>query len=311
MRSVTLFRPVGEKEMKLISESGFRQFPPRLLGQPLFYPVLNEEYAKEISQQWNTNDAFSNHIGFVTKFEITQEEFSKYEVQNVGGEHHNELWVPAENLDEFNMNIIGTIEVVQIHRGHNYQGPSDATIAQILNSFCTIECIKGDITEISVDIMVNAANSSLLGGGGVDGAIHKAGGSTILEECKLIRNRQGGCKTGQSVITTAGDLPARFVIHTVGPIWNGEDKGSEKLLGDCYTNSLSLSLDHNCTSISFPNISTGVYRFPKAIAAQVAIEAVSRFISTKNTSIRNVKFICFDEENYNLYDNILKSNRSL
>src|SRR6478672_4448543 len=127
-----------------------------------------------------------------------------------------------------------------------------------------IELIKGDITKVHVDAIVNAANSSLLGGGGVDGAIYSAGGPSILEECRKIVARQGGCKTGEAVITTAGDLPARFVIHTVGPVWNGGNKNEKEKLASCYRNALRLAEEHGCRSISFPAISTGVYRFPKA-----------------------------------------------
>src|SRR5438132_11219219 len=116
--------------------------------------------------------------------------------------------------------------------------------------------IKGDITKLKVDAIVNAANSSLLGGGGVDGAIHSAGGPKILEECIAIRNKQGECKTGEAVITTGGDLPAKYVIHTVGPVWHGGNKNEEQLLGNAYRNSLQLAVDNNIKSIAFPNIST-------------------------------------------------------
>src|SRR5215213_7036322 len=143
-----------------------------------------------------------------------------------------------------------------------------------------IEAIKGDITKISVDAIVNAANSSLLGGGGVDGAIHRAGGPAILEECRKIVAKQGGCKTGKAVITTAGKLPAKFVIHTVGPVWNDGHKAAEvdQLLANCYTNSLQLAAENHCSSIVFPNISTGVYRFPKHRAAKLAVDAVKTFL---------------------------------
>src|SRR6478672_7821214 len=122
-----------------------------------------------------------------------------------------------------------------------------------------IELIKGDITKVHVDAIVNAANSSLMGGGGVDGAIHRAGGPAILEECRKIVARQGGCRTGEAVITTAGNLPARFVIHTVGPVWNGGLHGEKERLSDCYKNSLQLAVENQCKTIAFPNISTGIY----------------------------------------------------
>lgn len=162
-----------------------------------------------------------------------------------------------------------------------------------------MDLIKGDITKVKVDAIVNAANTSLLGGGGVDGAIHRAGGPEILNECRKIVARQGGCKTGEAVITTAGNLPARFVIHTVGPVWNGGDKGEEKKLTDCYRNSLQLAVDNKCSTIAFPNISTGVYRFPKAAAAQIAVHTVADFLDA-NETLGKVIFVCFDEESYEL-----------
>lgn len=163
-----------------------------------------------------------------------------------------------------------------------------------------IELIQGDITKIQVDAIVNAANTSLLGGGGVDGAIHRAGGKAILDDCQKIRSKQGGCKVGEAVITTAGNLPAKFVIHTVGPVWNNGKSNEENLLSSAYTNSLQLALDHQVRSISFPNISTGIYKFPKDKAAQIAIKTVSDFLATTD-KIERVLFVCFDEENYSIY----------
>jgi O-acetyl-ADP-ribose deacetylase (regulator of RNase III) len=162
-----------------------------------------------------------------------------------------------------------------------------------------IKLLRGDITKVEADAIVNAANSSLLGGGGVDGAIHQAGGPSILEACRDIVARQGGCKTGDAVITTAGRLPAKYVIHTVGPVWNGGKNKEEELLYACYFNSLQLAMDHHCESIAFPNISTGVYRFPKALAASIAVKAVTSFLA-ENEMPRRVVFVCFDEENYEL-----------
>lgn len=168
-----------------------------------------------------------------------------------------------------------------------------------------LQVIQGDITKVEVDAIVNAANTSLLGGGGVDGAIHRAGGSAILEACIKIRNKQGGCNVGEAVITTAGYLPANFVIHTVGPVWNGGNSNEEDLLASAYNNSLKLAVDNNVQTIAFPNISTGIYRFPKERAAAIAIRTVSDFIN--NYSFTRIVFICFDDENYQLYNNILKS----
>ena len=162
-----------------------------------------------------------------------------------------------------------------------------------------VKSIHGDITKISADVIVNAANTSLMGGGGVDGAIHRAGGPSILEACRQIVARQGGCKTGEAVITTAGNLPARHVIHTVGPVWNGGKNNERQLLANCYQNSLKLAVENNCTSIAFPNISTGVYRFPKRDAAIISVETVFAFLK-KSGAIEKVYFVCFDEENYEL-----------
>ncbi|WP_295668607.1 O-acetyl-ADP-ribose deacetylase [uncultured Mucilaginibacter sp.] len=169
-----------------------------------------------------------------------------------------------------------------------------------------IEIVKGDITKIKVDAIVNAANTSLLGGGGVDGAIHRAGGQAILEECRKIVARQGGCKTGEAVITTAGNMPAKFVIHTVGPVWNNGKYDEENKLTNCYKNSLQLAIDNNCHSLAFPNISTGIYHFPKKEAATIAVNTVSRFLS-ETDKIEKVTFVCFDDENYELYQNLLRS----
>lgn len=160
-----------------------------------------------------------------------------------------------------------------------------------------IEVIREDITKIKVDAIVNAANSSLMGGGGVDGAIHRAGGPAILEECKKIVARQGRCKTGEAVITTAGDLPAKYVIHTVGPIWNGGNTNERQKLANCYLNSLKLAVEHNCKTIAFPNISTGVYHFPKEEAAKISVEGIMEFFS-QNNSIEKVTIVCFDEGNF-------------
>ena len=167
-----------------------------------------------------------------------------------------------------------------------------------------LELIQGDITKIQVDAIVNAANTSLLGGGGVDGAIHRAGGKAILDECIQIRNKQGGCKVGEAVITTAGNLPAKFVIHTVGPVWNGGAYHEEALLSAAYSNCLKLSVANKVQSIAFPNISTGIYHFPKEKAAIIAVETVKDFLNTNN-AISKVIFVCFDNENYDIYKRLI------
>jgi len=163
-----------------------------------------------------------------------------------------------------------------------------------------IQLIQGDITKLKVDAIVNAANSSLMGGGGVDGAIHRAGGIAILEECRQIIAWQGSCETGEAVITTGGNLSARFVIHTVGPVWRGGNNNEAQLLENAYMNSLKLALENEVETIAFPNISTGVYGFPKGKAAEIAIQTVRNFLS-ENDQIKQVYFVCFDEENYELY----------
>jgi O-acetyl-ADP-ribose deacetylase (regulator of RNase III) len=164
-----------------------------------------------------------------------------------------------------------------------------------------IKIIKGDITKMEVDAIVNAANTSLLGGGGVDGAIHRAGGPAILDECRKIVARQGGCKVGEAVITTGGNLSARHVIHTVGPVWNGGKKKEAELLASAYRNSLQLAVEHSLRTIAFPNISTGVYRFPKPLAAEIALSTVRSL----TTGFEWIVFVCFDEENYELYNRSL------
>jgi O-acetyl-ADP-ribose deacetylase len=168
-----------------------------------------------------------------------------------------------------------------------------------------ISVIKGDITIQKVDAVINAANSSLMGGGGVDGAIHRSGGPSILEECMQITSTQGGCRTGEAVITSAGKLPARFVIHAVGPVWQGGGYNESQLLSNAYTNSLKLAFSRSLQSVAFPNISTGVYGYPKEAAAEIAIRCVKEFVIAHNLPERII-FVCFDEENFEIYQQLLK-----
>lgn len=168
-----------------------------------------------------------------------------------------------------------------------------------------IQLVQGDITKLKVDAIVNAANSSLMGGGGVDGAIHRAGGPAILEECRQIITWQGRCETGEAVITTGGNLSTRFVIHTVGPVWHGGSNNEPILLENAYLNSLKLALENEVETIAFPNISTGVYGFPKDKAARIAIKTVTDFLNVHD-QMRMVYFVCFDQKNYELYDHLLK-----
>lgn len=167
-----------------------------------------------------------------------------------------------------------------------------------------IQLVIGDITKIEVDGIVNAANSQLAGGGGVDGAIHRAGGKSIMEELAQIRIRKGGCPTGEAVITNAGELPARKVIHAVGPLWSGGSQKESEKLSNAYLNSLKLADQHGLRSLSFPNISTGIYGYPKKEAAAVAIETVQEYADT-GTALERVVFVCFDPESFQIYEDIL------
>lgn len=163
-----------------------------------------------------------------------------------------------------------------------------------------IKIVQGDITKIAVDAIVNAANTSLLGGGGVDGAIHRAGGHVITDECQRVRNRQGGCKIGNSVITIAGNLPAKYVIHTVGPYWSGGNHNEIELLRQAYCSTFELIDNYNIRTISLPNISTGIYKFPKELAASIALEVIDKYLR-KNTSIELINLVCLEEDNFHIY----------
>ncbi|MRR23343.1 O-acetyl-ADP-ribose deacetylase [bacterium] len=167
-----------------------------------------------------------------------------------------------------------------------------------------LKAVLGDITRTKADVIVNAANSTLLGGGGVDGAIHRAGGPAILQECMKIRESQGGCPPGEAVITTAGRLPAKFVIHTVGPVWHGGMRNEDQVLAKAYTSSLMLAVRNGARSVAFPNISTGIYGFPKERAAKTAVTTVREFLKNDN-SLDEVLFVCFDSENYEIYERLL------
>jgi len=170
----------------------------------------------------------------------------------------------------------------------------------------TISLIQGDITKQTTDAIVNAANSSLMGGGGVDGAIHRAGGSAILEECKQIVSKQGRLSPGKAVITTGGNLPAKYVIHTVGPIWSGGNNDEPELLASAYHESLKLAEKQQLESISFPSISTGAYRYPLADAAKIAVETVVRFAKQEARSLKEIVFVLFDIRTYEVYKKTLK-----
>ncbi|HOJ61523.1 MAG TPA: O-acetyl-ADP-ribose deacetylase [bacterium] len=159
-----------------------------------------------------------------------------------------------------------------------------------------VELVQGDITRQDTDAIVNAANSSLLGGGGVDGAIHRAGGPAILEECR----RLGGCAAGDAKITTGGNLKARYVIHAVGPVYRGGSSGEADLLARCYRRSLEIAVEHGLRTIAFPSISTGAYRYPVREAARVALRTVKEFLETQ-PAIQLVRFVLFDETAFHAY----------
>jgi len=168
-----------------------------------------------------------------------------------------------------------------------------------------ISTIRGDITQQLTDAIVNAANSSLMGGGGVDGAIHRAGGPAILEECKRIVAKQGHLPTGKAVITTGGKLKAKYVIHTVGPVWHGGRRGEADLLASAYRESLKLASERGLSSISFPSISSGAYGYPVGEASRVAIKAVVSFLQEQATSLRQVAFVLFDPATCEAYSSAL------
>lgn len=162
-----------------------------------------------------------------------------------------------------------------------------------------IKTVRGDITKVNdVQAIVNAANNSLLGGGGVDGAIHRAAGPELLAECRTLH----GCETGQAKITKAYNLPCEYVIHTVGPIWNGGRSGEEKLLADCYFHSMQLALEHGIRTIAFPSISTGVYHFPVELAAKIAVKTVAEFLAEHEGKFDKVLWVLFDERTEKVYE---------
>ncbi|MBN2098226.1 MAG: O-acetyl-ADP-ribose deacetylase [Dehalococcoidia bacterium] len=171
---------------------------------------------------------------------------------------------------------------------------------QVIVNKTRLTLIQGEITRQATDAIVNAANSSLMGGGGVDGAIHRAGGPAILEECKKIVARQGRLPTGKAVITTGGELKARHVIHTVGPIWHGGDRGEADLLASAYRESLTLAVTSSLKTISFPSISTGAYGYPVDSAAEVALQTVIKFLE-KEVSLQEVVFVLFDNRTCEVY----------
>ncbi len=183
-----------------------------------------------------------------------------------------------------------------------------ATWRTAARAFGRVLLYRGDITRLDTDAIVNADNSSLLGGGGVDGAIHRAGGPDILEACRRLRASQygKGLPTGEAVITTGGQLPARYVIHTVGPVWNGGRQGEPELLANCYRNSLQLAAEQQLRSVAFPGISTDIYGYPKPQAAAVAAREVQQFLAQHQWP-QEVVLVAFDEESLRLYEALVKN----
>lgn len=178
---------------------------------------------------------------------------------------------------------------------------------QNLTSDARIELIQGDITKAQVDAIVNAANRQLIGGGGVDGAIRRAGGDAIETACARIRERQGGVETGAAVITTGGNLPAKYVIHTAGPVWEGGTAGESDLLASCYRESLHLAVENGLQTIAFPSISTGIYGYPTEKAAAVALRTVKKFVASGGSAPTCIQFILFDDATYQCYAAALTS----
>jgi len=168
-----------------------------------------------------------------------------------------------------------------------------------------IQVVYGDITCQKVDAIVNAANETLLGGGGVDGAIHAAAGKELELACQKIHDEAGGCKTGEAVITTGGSLPAKYVIHTVGPIWRGGMQQEPELLFRAYLNSMRLASENGIKTIAFPSISTGIFGFPKERGSKIAVSTIVDFLNNNKTSIEKVIFVCLDQENYKLYNELI------
>ncbi|MDN5348304.1 MAG: O-acetyl-ADP-ribose deacetylase [Clostridia bacterium] len=178
---------------------------------------------------------------------------------------------------------------------------------EVLISGTKLALLQGDITVQDTEAIVNAANSGLLGGGGVDGAIHRAGGPAIAEECRRIREEQGGCPTGKAVITTGGRLKARYVIHAVGPVWSGGQRGEDELLASAYRSSLELAREKGIRSLSFPSISTGAYRFPLERAAGIATRTVVEYLKEHPGAFAEVRFVLFSPEVLEAYRSALKN----
>ena len=178
-----------------------------------------------------------------------------------------------------------------------------AFAATLVREGCRLEVVEADITRLAVDAIVNAANESLLGGGGVDGAIHRAAGPELLAECRTL----GGCRTGEAKVTRGYRLPARFVIHTPGPVWRGGGRGEPELLASCYRNCLGLAVENGCASVAFPAISCGIYGYPIEGAVEIALREIRTFLEDRRGALERVIFSCFSAEVFAVYNDALKS----
>lgn len=187
--------------------------------------------------------------------------------------------------------------------------PSDSSVTQVVIGTTTLTLVQGDISQQDVDAIVNAANSNLMGGGGVDGAIHRAGGPQILEECKAYVAQHGRLPTGQAMITSGGKMKAKYVIHTVGPVWHGGDQHEDELLANAYRNSLKLAVEKGIRTIAFPSISTGAYGFPIERAARIAFDTVSR-VAEEHGLLREVRFVVFSRQDFDVYESVFAETRS-
>ena len=282
---VTPWRPTGPQELALVEATGWTAWPPRLPDQPIFYPVLNEDYAIRIARDWNVKASGS---GFVTRFQVNKSFLDRYDVQQAGGQTILEYWIPADDLDELNRNIVGRIEVVRRYPETEPGSPG-----------MEISVILGDITTMAVDAIVTAANAPLIGGGGVDGAVHRAAGPDLLRALRPL----APCPVGSAVITPSFMLPSpvRHVIHAVGPRY-GVDEPPEALLASAYLASLTLCDKVGAVSVAFPSISTGAYGYPLLEACEISVRA----LRGAETEVQRCTLVAFDARTQRFWGRCLR-----